>query len=215
MIEENKKTLILSFVAVLLFSFVVFDRVSYKHVLKENLAEFLSGKFGTVGLSTIKIATSTTPIATSTITQLARGIPPESPTNYKDNGDNTITDNYTGLIWAKCVQGMSGSKCTSGSAALREWSKARSECERLNLGGNSKEWRMPTLKELSSIVDTGSFDPAINKTFFPNTTEGPYWTYTSPAGYRGDKFIVLFSDGSVYHQPAGGAAATRCVRTGK
>ena len=103
--------------------------------------------------------------STSQSNVVPSGLPPESPTNYTDNKNGTITDNYTGLIWKKCTQGMSGSSCNSGSPSLREWSKANVECQKLNFAGK-QGWRLPTLKELQSIVDTGKFDPSINTNFF-------------------------------------------------
>jgi hypothetical protein len=106
---------------------------------------------------------------------------------------------------------MSGNDCKAGSPSLRVWVKARTECDDLVFAGKS-DWRMPTLKELQSIVNTKEYDPAINKTFFVNTTDDPYWTETSPAEYLASKFTVLFSDGSVYYKDSNNFAATRCVR---
>ena len=213
---KEKKVLILTLVVILLVAYIAFDRFFYEHNAR-NLAGIFGGDFGTVGLATTKLPgiNSTTTVAknltpTPTANQ-SRGVPPESPTNYTDNGDGTVTDNHTGLVWSKCVQGMSGAGCTLGSPALREWSKAVTDCTSVTLSGK-KDWRMPTLKELESIVDTGVFDPSVNRKFFIRTTNDPYWTATSPAEYQADKFTVLFSDGSVYHQNSGGAAATRCVR---
>ena len=210
MIKE-KKVFILSTVLVLLLIFIAFDMAFYKHTLKNNISGFFAGNFGTVGLA--GISSTTSKIATSTVAKKTGNIPPESPVNYKDNGNGTITDNLTGLVWTKCVQGMSGNNCSSGSPSLLEWSKARTNCEGLSLTGKN-DWRIPTLKELESIVNTAAYDPSINKSFFLKTSADPYWTSTSPAEFQVDKFTVLFSDGSVYHQSTGAPAATRCVRGG-
>ena len=59
--------------------------------------------------------------------------------DYTDNGDGTVTDNVTGLIWQ---QG-------SDSGPL-SWEEAQTYCESLGLG-NQGDWRMPSLKELFSI----------------------------------------------------------------
>jgi len=188
------------FIVVSLIAFV-----SLSYIVISNLN--INNQYATV-ISALSTSTSTQ-ISTSTNKYI---LPPESPTNYTDNRNGTITDNYTGLIWRKCPQGMSGNDCKSGSVSFREWSKARVECENLSFAGK-KGWRIPTLKELQSIVDTGSYDPAINKTFFAGS-DGPYWTLTSPAKYSGSKFTVIFSTGSVYYQGDNAPAATRCVYDG-
>jgi hypothetical protein len=153
MIKE-KKVLILSVVSILLFIFLILDGLFYEHTLRSGIADVLSQNFGTVLLSTLSKTTPKTATSTlasvATTTKSSVNIPPESPTNYKDNGNGTVTDNLTGLVWEKCVQGMSGTNCTSGSPALLEWAKARVGCESINLASKN-DWRIPTLKELESI----------------------------------------------------------------
>lgn len=60
---------------------------------------------------------------------------------YRDNGDSTITDLNTGLMWSK---GLSGHKVTPEEAAR--------DARNLNLGGH-QDWRVPTIKELYSLID--------------------------------------------------------------
>lgn len=163
--------------------------------------------------ATVIMSTSTSNVLLNSSSTIRYGIPPESPINYTDNKDGTIIDNYTGLIWKKCPQGVYGNDCKSGSPSIRIWSEARVECEKLNFAGRTG-WRMPNLKELQSIVDTGAFDPAINKKFFKGSSD-PYWTLTSPAEYLSSKFTVIFSDGSVYFSDMNNFAATRCVHDTK
>jgi len=202
-----------------MISFISFDRFYYPHSEKSDLAskltQVISNNFATAGIpfsTTTPTSTTTKSATTTSTTTFVRVLPPESPTNYTDNKDGTITDNYTNLLWVKCTQGMTGTDCKNGSPSLREWSKARVECEGLKLA-NKTGWRLPTLKELQSIVDSASSEPAINKTFFPKTSNDPYWTDTSPAQYLGSKFTVIFSNGSVYFKDAGNFGATRCVKS--
>ena len=44
-----------------------------------------------------------------------------------------------------------------------------------NFGGFS-DWRLPTIKELSYIVDSGSYNPAIDTAYFPDTAASYYWS---------------------------------------
>jgi hypothetical protein len=47
-----------------------------------------------------------------------------------------------------------------------------------NYGGHA-DWRLPTIKELSTIVNMEIYDPGINNTFFPNTVPSYYWSSTT------------------------------------
>lgn len=161
-------------------------------------------------VSSIPSVLSTTSSQISTSTKFS--LPPESPVNYTDNKNGTITDNYTSLIWKKCPQGMSGNDCKNGSPSYRILSESQTECSKLNFAGKVG-WRLPTLKELQSIVDTGTYDPSINKNFFSGTDD-PYWTDTAPAAYPVSRFTVIFSEGSVYYVDMNSVAATRCVYDG-
>ncbi len=74
---------------------------------------------------------------------------------YTDNGDGTVTDTSTGLMWQQ-----------AGSSNSMTWEQALAYCEGLNLGGYT-DWRLPTIKELYSLVDYTRYDPAINSVYFP------------------------------------------------
>ncbi|MCP4754065.1 MAG: DUF1566 domain-containing protein [Proteobacteria bacterium] len=74
---------------------------------------------------------------------------------------HTIVDINTGLEWQKNVKG-------------GDWYSATSYCEDLTLTDND-DWRLPTTKELQSIVDYTRYGPAIDQEFFPDTS----WIYLS------------------------------------
>jgi len=65
---------------------------------------------------------------------------------FEDNGDGTVTDLNTGLVWQQSV----GEKMT--------WDDAMAGAADLSLGGHT-DWRLPTVKELYSLVDFGGEDP--------------------------------------------------------
>ena len=60
---------------------------------------------------------------------------------FVDNGDGTITDTKTGLMWSEKDNGVP-----------IKWSDALSYCSNFNVGGYN-DWRMPTLAELASLFD--------------------------------------------------------------
>jgi hypothetical protein len=91
---------------------------------------------------------------------------------YIDNGDGTVTDTSTGLMWL-----------ASDAQEALEWEDALSWCENLEYAGHD-DWRLPDVKELQSIVDYSGVFPAVDDTYFACTSldENPnlyYWTSTS------------------------------------
>ncbi len=100
--------------------------------------------------------------------------------NFIDNGDGTISDLSTGLMWQKTDDGTS-----------RNWEESLTYAENLTLRDKS-DWRLPNAKELQSIVDyTRSLQttnsPAINPVFETseikdangNTNYPFFWTSTT------------------------------------
>src|SRR3990172_4181507 len=123
-----------------------------------------------------------------------------NPPFYTDNGNGTITDNVTGLIWQK-----------EDDNTTRTWSDAGTYCDELTLGGQS-DWRLPSKKELISIVNYGTYSPAINTTYFPNTNSSVYWSSTTIAYNSSGAWIVLFNDGYVVIDYKSSSYYVRCVR---
>ena len=91
------------------------------------------------------------------------------PSGYHDNGDGTVTDASTGLIWQQ-----------NSSNNTMTWEQALSYCEGLSLGGNNN-WRLPTDKELRSLVDYSRYNPALNTTYFLDSASCNYWSSTATA----------------------------------
>lgn len=86
---------------------------------------------------------------------------------FKDNGNGTITDRATGLMWQKIA-----------SPDQITWEDSIIGAEALTLAGYTN-WRLPNVLELLSIVLWTEFDPCINHTFFPQTLSDIYWTSTT------------------------------------
>ena len=78
------------------------------------------------------------------------------------------------------------------------WADAQSYCSSLVSGGSG--FRLPTLKELDSLVDpTVPSGPTLDKTTFPSTETNVYWT-SSPVGPDvSSSGRALFGDFSSYN----------------
>ena len=140
-------------------------------------------------------------------------IKPNPQMAYIDNGDGTVTDKYTGLMWMKCSIGQTGSSC-SGSASTFNWSSAISTCEALNFAGYS-DWRLPNMKELFSLIKfEGSSGPYIDTTYFPNTVSNYYWTSTTYLPTTTAAMYVNFNSGDVNYYFKTSNFYVRCVRAG-
>lgn len=100
------------------------------------------------------------------------------------NGDGTVTDVATGLIWQQ-----------QDDAIVRTHAEAIIYCESLNLAGVS-DWRLPNIKELASIIDYRSDSPAIDVVAFPETRQ-TYWSATLAASNTDLAWFVFFVGGTV------------------
>jgi hypothetical protein len=123
---------------------------------------------------------------------------------YIDNGNGTVTDTGTGLMWQKAT-----------APGTYTWEAALVYCENLNLA-NHTDWRLPTAKELASLVDTSRNSPAINTTYLPDTRSSDYWSSTTYAGSSYYAWYLNFGDGGLYLNHGKGLAIyVRAVRLGQ
>ncbi|MDD2703283.1 MAG: DUF1566 domain-containing protein [Candidatus Omnitrophica bacterium] len=94
---------------------------------------------------------------------------------FQDNGNGTVTDLDTGLMWKK-----------DESPAL-SWEEAMKYCEDMTLGGYD-DWRVPTVRELGALIDLSYKDGCwFYKQFFPGTQTAPLGFYWAATTY-GDTF---------------------------
>jgi hypothetical protein len=131
-------------------------------------------------------------------------IPASTPdSRLTDNGNNTITDTKTGLMWKKCEEGVSGNGCETGTAATFSWQTALRQPGVVNNGGGFAgygDWRLPNIKELGSIVERKCSVPAINMTRFPNTPSNSVVWSGSPYAYNSDyAWYVNFASGNSFY----------------
>lgn len=118
-----------------------------------------------------------------------------------------VTDHGTGLIWRRCAEGESGTDCRNGMAVPYTHEAALAHA-RTQTG-----WRLPTVKELASLVDRGRSEPALDVTIFPLWYRRFYhWTSTPYSLYPDHAWFVTFGDGTVSGAGRQNAFYVRLVR---
>ncbi len=143
--------------------------------------------------------------------------------NYQDNGDGTVSDLATGLMWQK-----------SPASSKKNQAGAERYAQNLSLGGHN-DWRLPTIKELFSIADfNGNMrtrTPYINTIFdfqYPVSTQNSSGRpgqrdmdaqYASSTRYLGttmgrdeSAFGFNFADGRIKSYPLRASRYVRAVR---
>ncbi len=117
-----------------------------------------------------------------------------------------VLDTQTGLVWRRCAIGQTWNGLTCAGVAQRlDWFTALARGQ-LEAGQTGKAWRLPNVKELSSIVDhTRSGTALIDTQAFPATSPDYFWTSTPlqiqglPGRYSATNgWYVRFGDGYVF-----------------
>jgi hypothetical protein len=108
----------------------------------------------------------------------------QSVEHFTDNGDGTITDNVTGLMWQK-----------TPSRDSVPWETALTRAEESVLGGHD-DWRLPNLKELGSLVDITRNAPAVSAAFSAMQSLR-YWTSSAQFKQTANAWFVDFQNSGV------------------
>ncbi len=119
---------------------------------------------------------------------------------FTKDGD-IITDSKTTLQWQDDT-----------TDTTMTWIAAIEYCENLSLGGNI-DWRLPSLNELTSLVDDSRYNPSISAVF-QNTVSDYYWSSTTLSRKSSQAWNVEFQDGYQYFYAKEDSSFVRCVRAG-
>ncbi|MFZ4789470.1 MAG: DUF1566 domain-containing protein [Candidatus Competibacteraceae bacterium] len=134
---------------------------------------------------------------------------------FTDNGNGAVTDNLTGLVWLKnanCEDTVGGVTKTGGRlswANAMTWAVnlASGKCGLID-GSVAGQWRLPNVKELSSLVDAGFYNPSVPNTAgtgqwaegqpFTAVQAEHYWSSTTCAADSSGAWLVYLISGDVY-----------------
>jgi Protein of unknown function (DUF1566)/Secretion system C-terminal sorting domain len=89
------------------------------------------------------------------------------PAHFTDNGDGTISDNCTGLVWQKILYN-----------DTLTWEQALGYADTLTAVGKA-DWRLPNIKELQSLNDENYSAPSVYSTSLRNININKYWSSTT------------------------------------
>jgi RNA polymerase sigma factor (sigma-70 family) len=113
--------------------------------------------------------------------------------------DGQVTDPVTGLTWQR------GFSATQMSAAA-----ATSYCSGLDLDGHS--WRLPSEKELATLVDEDRVSPALDVSAFPGVpTDVWFWSSTVSSPSPPERWALNFNDGFSFFRSTSDTSYARCV----
>jgi len=115
-------------------------------------------------------------------------------TRFTDNGDGTVTDGLSGLIWLRDAGCTAASDWASGLVAAQRL--ASGACG-LTDGSAAGLWRMPNANELESLVDVSQAAPALTAghPFTHVDLAHAYWSSTTYMAATGSAMAIRFSDG--------------------
>ncbi|MDD2769894.1 MAG: DUF1566 domain-containing protein [Methylococcus sp.] len=140
---------------------------------------------------------------------------------FTDNGDGTVTDEATGLMWDQCSWGQGWDyelNTCRNRPSTHSWDQALAVAASANsqVWREYTGWRLPNAKELESLVDISKNNPAIDTAVFPFTpATGVYWSSTSFGGDPARAWYVSFETGSVLANSKATLLYVRLVRGGR
>lgn len=100
---------------------------------------------------------------------------------YIDNGNGTVTDQHTDLVWMRCRLGQTWNGITClGEPTPYYWQQGLQMAERIRSDsshalyhfGGINRWRLPDIKELTTLVEHACMKPSLNDTIFPRAMAG-------------------------------------------
>ena len=112
-----------------------------------------------------------------------------------------VLDKKNGIYWQDTAESKESSE---------DWDDAVAYCDKLELAGMT-HWRLPTFKELFSIVDYTRIKPAIDPVF-DFVEEGSYWTSTTFAPNVSRAWTIDFRTGKSFYSYKTTNHAVRCVK---
>jgi hypothetical protein len=121
------------------------------------------------------------------------------PARFQDNGDGTVTDLASKLMWMRCASGQqwANNHCT-GHVQAYSWGDALRQADQTSRDGSAffTDWRVPSLRDLATITDRACKNPRTNLSVFPGTPAAPFWSSTPRPGEKAGERALALSFGA-------------------
>ncbi|MBV6343042.1 DUF1566 domain-containing protein [Candidatus Magnetobacterium casense] len=129
--------------------------------------------------------------------ELQKGVAWPNP-RFTDNGNLTVTDNLTVLLWMKDAGTPTVGACTGG---IKYWQPTLDYVLCLNTANylGYSDWRLPNIKELFSLIDHAMYNPPVpsGHPFTNVQSSNLYWSSTSYAGPASNAWSVGMAAGNI------------------
>lgn len=129
----------------------------------------------------------------------SREVAADSPGCHFAPMAGVVSDSATRLSWQQSSAGM-----------MYTWDDAARYCATLDLHGMG--WRMPSVKELQTLVDETMAMPAIDSVSFPDTSPENYWSSSQVVSFSNDAWVVSLAYGYDLFFDVHSLQHVRCVR---
>jgi len=152
---------------------------------------------------------------------LQKGVVWPNP-RFKDNGNGTVSDKLTELIWLK----------NANTFGVRTWEEALSDANTLSSGSAgitdgsvAGDWRLPNVKELHSLIDFAYTGPALSSASgesrwasgdaFIGVQSDGYWSSTTYSNVTSNTWYVYLVNGCVSYNNKASTYYVWPVRAGQ
>ncbi|MDJ0865974.1 MAG: DUF1566 domain-containing protein [Myxococcota bacterium] len=120
------------------------------------------------------------------------------PERFHDNGDGTVTDNLTGLMWLKHADCFGELTLPMGLDAVADFNVTPDPFDCVDYTATHGDWRVPNRKELQSLVDRSRNQPALPAGHpFVGIFNYYYWTSTSEADRPAGAWLFAMQSGNM------------------
>jgi hypothetical protein len=140
-------------------------------------------------------------------------VTPSTPTSdFTLHNDGSVTHLPSGLQWMRCSLGQTwnGTACSGSALSVPLWRDALQLARAVNSGESNADgdgmpgfasfmdWRLPNIKELTSIHEACRRLPAVNNIVFPNApAAGLHWSSSTPHTQPSVAWYFDFGTGTV------------------
>ena len=125
---------------------------------------------------------------------------------FTDNGDGTITDSLTGLMWLKDGGCLYKKSWSTALTTIVDFSGSPAKYHCAEYIGSYSDWRLPNMREIESLMDFGVSDSAswLNSNGFKNVKSSYYWISTSYAANKTYAWMVNLMNGTTTYSSKNG-----------